>query len=556
MDVLARRTAIQLAADKGYTEVVRELMRHGASAPNAALGSPSASPIYSVSYARPTTTPRAHPATTVGTRDIVRRLDEERFARNIDQLQSSIPTAEAGVESPRTVAPRPSPRYANPYRSSPRTHSDALSGSTTSPRGVPSNEEMRERLYQGAENGRGAPASPLVQYSPRSTAPRVSAAVSPRIQRNPEAERITAGLAASYRSISSSGTSPTTDAASASLEALQALKLHVANVVDHAISSPELQSRESAKLSAAVHLEEIAESLLKSAASLRPAGTPISSFLYTPQGGGRAAVTSPEEEEKSKQTYETAPTRTAVAAAPISTTVTTAAPALSLQPDEDEGAAEKAVAEQAAAEKAAAEKAAAEKAAAEKAAVERAAAERAAAEKAAAEKAAAEKAAVEKAAVERAAAERAAAEKAAAEKAAAEKAAAEKAAAEKAAAEKAAAEKAAAEVAAAEKAAAEKAAAENAAAEQAPTGEAAAETAAAEKAADEEAAAEMAAAEKAEQDRIASEKAKLAEEKAKLAAAREQTEAERNAAEKPAEDEISDAAAKSATPAGLSPHCY
>ena len=96
--------------------------RHGASAPDTGLGSPSASAIYSVSYARPTTTPRAHPATSVGTRELVRRLDEERFARKIEKLKS--PTADAG--SPRTVAPHPSPRLDNPYRSSPRTHSDRL----------------------------------------------------------------------------------------------------------------------------------------------------------------------------------------------------------------------------------------------------------------------------------------------------------------------------------------------------------------------------------------------------------------------------------------------
>ena len=276
--------------------MVRELLRHGASAPSTAIGSPSASPIYSVSYARPTTTPRAHPATTIGTRDIVRRLDEERFARNIDKLQS--PTA----ESPRrTVAPRPSPRADNPYKSSPRAHADRLSGSTMSPRAVPSNEEMRERLYRTAENGRGAPASPAVQYSPLSTAPRVSGAVTPRLQRNPDAERITAELAASYRSISSSAASPTAGqhggGASSSLDALRALKLHVDNVVDHAISCPELQSRDSAKISAAVHLEEIAESLLKTASSLRPG-----SFLYMPKSGGAATVTAPEEAEKSKQT--------------------------------------------------------------------------------------------------------------------------------------------------------------------------------------------------------------------------------------------------------------
>ena len=448
--------------------MVRELLRHGASAPSTAIGSPSASPIYSVSYARPTTTPRAHPATTIGTRDIVRRLDEERFARNIDKLQS--PTA----ESPRrTVAPRPSPRADNPYKSSPRAHADRLSGSTMSPRAVPSNEEMRERLYRTAENGRGAPASPAVQYSPLSTAPRVSGAVTPRLQRNPDAERITAELAASYRSISSSAGSPTAGqnggGASSSLDALRALKLHVDNVVDHAISCPELQSRDSAKISAAVHLEEIAESLLKTASSLRPG-----SFLYMPKSGGAATVTAPEEAEKSKQTsgasfspatHQIRPletTRTAavaapeatemIAAAPTSAIMSPAAPALSLQPEDVEVgtlAFGRAAAEQAAAEQAVAEKAVAEKAAAEKAAAEKAAAD----QQAAAERAAAD---------QQAAAERAAAEKAAADRAAAEK---------------------------------------------------------------------------AEQDRIAFEKAKLAEEKAKLAAAREAAEKEREAAEETGEDE-------------------
>ena len=397
--------------------MVRELLRHGASAPSTAIGSPSASPIYSVSYARPTTTPRAHPATTIGTRDIVRRLDEERFARNIEKLQS--PTA----ESPRrTVAPRPSPRADNPYKSSPRAHADRLSGSTMSPRAVPSNEEMRERLYRSAENGRGAPASPAVQYSPLSTAPRVSGAVTPRLQRNPDAERITAELAASYRSISSSAASPTAGqhggGASSSLDALRALKLHVDNVVDHAISCPELQSRDSAKISAAVHLEEIAESLLKTASSLRPG-----SFLYMPKSGGAATVTAPEEAEKSKQTsgasvspatHQIRPletTRTSavaapeatemIAAAPTSAIMSPAAPALSLQPEDvevDTLAFGRAAAEQAAAEQAVAEKVVAERAAAD----QQAAAERAAAEKAAADRAAAEKAEQDRIAFEKA----------------------------------------------------------------------------------------------------------------------------------------------------------
>jgi hypothetical protein len=81
-----------------------------------------------------------------------------------------------------------------------------------------------------------------------------------------------------------------------------------------------------------VYLEEIAESLRKSAASLRPAGTPISSFLYTPKGSTTAFNAAP----APKPTFETVFSPAAQVAAPAPVVapalVAAQAPAMSLQP--------------------------------------------------------------------------------------------------------------------------------------------------------------------------------------------------------------------------------
>ena len=85
-------TALALAAERGYVEVVRELMKWGAAPPESAAGAAS---IYSMPYVRPDGSPRASPrsrapaTTTVGTREVVRRLDEERWARDLAKLHPS-----------------------------------------------------------------------------------------------------------------------------------------------------------------------------------------------------------------------------------------------------------------------------------------------------------------------------------------------------------------------------------------------------------------------------------------------------------------------------------
>ena len=188
--------------------------------------------------------PRAPAATTVGTRDIVRRLDEERFSRNVDRLR----TGSAVHDSPHS-SPRPSPRTARaqPDRRQPSPTGVAQpnvgagdgDGPEPSPRRVPSTDGMRDRLYQPSATADYTDGGAAARFTPLSSATRSSAGVTGGPARNEHAERITAELAASYRTLSAGKASPrdNSDGDSDALHALQTLKLHVANVVDHALAS-------------------------------------------------------------------------------------------------------------------------------------------------------------------------------------------------------------------------------------------------------------------------------------------------------------------------------
>ena len=242
-------TALALAAERGYVEVVRELMKWGAAPPESAAGAAS---IYSMPYVRPDGSPRASPrsrapaTTTVGTREVVRRLDEERWARDLAKLH---PSCVSPACSNRTAAfncscacaagrtegsprssprPRPASPRVSPYASPSPTRSALNFGGS---RKAPTADELRERIRVEPAEGEESPAPAPRPYTPLSSATTSSyvVGVTPR-SRNPEAERITEGLAASYRSISSPSGVPKAGA-EATVQTLQELKLHTTNVV-------------------------------------------------------------------------------------------------------------------------------------------------------------------------------------------------------------------------------------------------------------------------------------------------------------------------------------
>jgi hypothetical protein len=112
-------------------------------------------------------------------------------------------------------------------------------GPELSPRSVPSAEGMRDRLYQPSATADYTDGGAAARFTPLSSITRSSAGVTGGPARNPDAERITSELAASYRTLSAGKASPRASSGvdSEALHALQTLKLHVANVVDHALAS-------------------------------------------------------------------------------------------------------------------------------------------------------------------------------------------------------------------------------------------------------------------------------------------------------------------------------
>ena len=114
----------------------------------------------------------------------------------------------------------------SPYASPSQTRSALNFGGS---RKAPTADELRERIRVEPAEGEESPAPR--PYTPLSSATTSSyvVGVTPRA-RNPEAERITEGLAASYRSISSPSGVPKAGA-EATVQTLQELKLHTTNVV-------------------------------------------------------------------------------------------------------------------------------------------------------------------------------------------------------------------------------------------------------------------------------------------------------------------------------------